>query len=117
MSTHPKFAVTLCLLLLSIVANAFDLSEEFEGVYVVGPTTCTVTPIKMAYDVRWAEGVGKQVFFFESSAPNGSFIFVSEPKRVGEDRFVFYDSRLINGVFIRADGARFPVNKAQPRNE
>lgn len=115
MPIHPKFAATLCLLLLPIVATAFDWLDEFEGVYAVGPTTCTVTPIKMAFDVRWAEGAGTQVFFFESATPNGPFIFVSEPKTVGADRFVFYDSRLINGVFIRADETRFPVHKAQPR--
>ena len=116
MSMHLQYVVALYLLLLSISALALDSADDFDGSYGVGPTTCTVSPIKMAFEVRWAHGTGPQIFFYDSASPFGSFRFVSERKPDGFDHFVFYDSGLKRGVFIRADGIRFPVRKQQRRN-
>lgn len=92
---------------------AFDCgaADEFEGVYRVGPTTCTVTPAKMAYEIRWKGGQGMMPFFYDADSPFGPFSFVSERKPDGFDRFVFTDQGIRTGTFIRSDGRRFPVMK------
>lgn len=90
-------------------ANGIDM--EFEGSYRVGGTTCIVKPIKMAFEVQCAKGKKSMVFFYEWNSSLGNYTFVSEEKPGGFDRFVFYDERLVSGVFIRADGTRYPVDK------
>ena len=111
MNMYHQYIVALYLLLLCISVPAADSADEFDGSYYVGSTICTITPIKMAFEVRWANGAGSQVFFYNTTSPFDSFSFVSERKPDGFDRFVFYDSSLENGVFIRADGFRFLVRK------
>ena len=83
---------------------------EFEGTYRVGETTCTVKPVKMAFEVRWAKGSGTMIFFAdkESSEPNR---FVSEDKGKGRDAFIFDTNRYETGIFIRADGKEMPIRK------
>lgn len=85
---------------------------NFEGTYRVGDTTCTVKPVKMAYEIRWAKGSGAMIFFSDNSA-GGANSFVSEDKGKGTDRFVFDDDRLTTGKFIRADGKEMPVSKVK----
>ena len=83
----------------------------FEGRYKVGNTTCDVTPIKMAFDVKWAKGKGRMTFFFDKTTSDGKIIFVSEPQDKGRDTFVFNDDHYDVGLFIRADGKVFAVKK------
>ena len=83
----------------------------FEGRYKVGNTTCDVTPIKMAFDVKWAKGKGSMAFFFDKTTSDGKIVFVSEPLGKGRDTFVFNDDHYDVGLFIRADGKVFAVKK------
>ena len=66
-------------------ANADADSSElnaaiFEGKYQIGNTTCTVKPIKMAFEVKWAKGTGTEIFFSEGRADDRE-IFSSHPKK------------------------------------
>ena len=79
---------------------------EFEGTYQVGTTTCTVRPVKMAFEVRWAKGTGSMMLFAD-----GDNHFVSENSRDGQDVFIFDDDSLTTGKFTRADGKEMPVKK------
>lgn len=94
--------------------NLARAGDEFEGRYRVGPTTCNVTPVKMAFEVRWQRGVGHMMFFYEPGAAAGRHRFVSEDKPDGRDRFEFDDDRLNRGRFVRADGKVFPVYRLLP---
>ncbi|MFL6374504.1 MAG: hypothetical protein ACJ73D_07565 [Pyrinomonadaceae bacterium] len=79
----------------------------FEGHYKVGTTTCTITPSKMSYELRWVKGRGVEMLF---SKDNNTF--ESEPmKKGGVDRFVFNDSNYNSGTFYSADGKTFPVKR------
>lgn len=88
-------------------------AAEFEGEFQVGHTSCTVTPIKMAFEVRWRRGKGYMLFFFDGKTDNGRYVFASEEKQDGKDRFEFEDERLLKGSFVRSDGKVFPVRKVQ----
>lgn len=79
---------------------------EFEGKYQVGDTTCTVTPFKMAFEVKWAKGSGVETFFFKEGNT-----FEAEAKG-GANRFEFDDENYNTGTFYRADGKTFPVRRA-----
>lgn len=95
------------------LAEASTVLSEFEGRYRVGDTTCTVKPIKMAFEVRWAKGRGAMPFFFDSTTPEGQPIFVSEDFGKGTDKFIFNDNRFSSGKFIRADGRTFAVERVK----
>ncbi|MGH8564012.1 MAG: hypothetical protein ACREXW_07925 [Gammaproteobacteria bacterium] len=95
------------------VAEASTVLSEFEGRYRVGNTTCTVNPIKMAFEVRWAKGRGAMRFFFDSTTAEGKPIFVSEDSGKGTDRFIFDDNRFNSGQFIRADGRALVVERVK----
>ncbi len=81
---------------------------EFEGKFQVGDTTCTVKPVKMAFEVRWAKGSGVEMFFFKSGDT-----FESSPDNGEPNRFEFDDDNYNTGVFYRADGKEFPVKRAK----
>ena len=85
--------------------------REFEGQYKVGGTTCTVKPIRMAFEVRWAKGKGVQRFFFDRTTDGGKAVFISEDLGKGVDRFVFDDNKYNSGRFRRADGKTFTVRR------
>jgi hypothetical protein len=85
--------------------------SEFEGRYRVGPTTCTVKPVRMAFEVRWAKGREAMLFFFDDTDAQGRPVFVSEDRGRGTDRFIFDDNRYNAGIFVRADGKSFPVKR------
>jgi hypothetical protein len=85
--------------------------SEFEGRYKVGNTTCTVVPIKMAFEVKWIKGQGVMNFFFETTTPDGKSIFVSKDFGKGRDKFIFDDNSYNSGLFIRADGKGFAVER------
>lgn len=87
-------------------ANA--VSGVFEGKYRVGETTCTVTPVKMAFEVRWAKGKGVETFFSKNSVT-----FESSPPKGGPNQFVFDDENYNTGVFYRTDGTTFEVKRLQ----
>ncbi len=111
MKTASLRLIVFFTLAVSFAALALGIGGEFEGTYQVGRTTCTVKPIKMAFEIRWAKGKGSMVFFYESGSRFGDHAYVSEEKPDGFDRFVFSDERLASGVFIRSDGVRYPVKK------
>lgn len=83
-----------------------NVTREFEGKYKVGETTCTVKPVKMAFEVRWAKGKGVETFFSKNSVT-----FESSPPNSGPNQFVFDDENYNTGVFYRTDGKTFPVSR------
>lgn len=83
-------------------------SGEFEGKYQVGDTTCTVTPAKMSFEVRWAKGSGVELFFFKEGNT-----FESSPDKGGPNRFEFDDGNYNSGTFYRADGKSMRVSRAK----
>jgi hypothetical protein len=87
-----------------------NVSGEFKGTYRVGDTTCTVKPVKQAFEIRWAKGKGSEFFFFKE----GGNIFESEPdKNGGRNEFRFDDDKYNTGTFYRPDGKTFPVSRAK----
>lgn len=95
--------------------SANKQGHNFEGTYRVGDTTCTVKPIKMAFEVRWAKRKGTMIFFYDTASEQsgGKKIFNSEDKAKGKDQFVFDDDRYQSGKFVRADGKELPVTKGK----
>jgi hypothetical protein len=84
---------------------------NFEGTYQVGDAICTVKPVKMAFEVKWAKGAGVEMFFSEGEA-NDKFIFASRPTN-GEksNAFSFDDENYKTGTFYRSDGKEMPIKK------
>lgn len=85
-----------------------NVSGEFEGKYTVGETTCTVKPVKMAFEVRWAKGSGVEMFAFTEDNT-----FESAPDQSDSNKFVFDDENYNSGTFYRADGKSFSVKRAR----
>ncbi len=84
---------------------------EFEGRYRVGKTSCSVIPVKMAFEVKWKKGQGVMLFFFDTTTPDGKTIFLSKDLGKGRDQFIFYDNGYNDGLFVRADGKKFKVER------
>lgn len=87
-------------------ADTPAVAGEFEGKYRVGETTCTVKPVKMAFEVRWEKGKGVETFFSKDSTT-----FESSPPKGGPNQFVFDDENYNSGTFYRTDGKTFPVSR------
>jgi hypothetical protein len=85
-----------------------NVAGEFEGTYQVGETTCTVKPVKMAFEVRWAKGSGVEMFHFEE----GNTFESDTDTTAGRSRFIFDDQNYNTGTFKRADGKVFTVRRA-----
>ncbi len=85
---------------------------EFEGKYTIGTTSCTVKPVKMAFEVKWEKGRGAEMFFFQDRADD-KIIFASDPKTGKANVFSFDDESYNTGIFYRADGKEFPVKRAE----
>ena len=86
-----------------------NVAGEFEGTYRIGDTTCTVKPVKQAFEVRWAKGSGTEMFFFKDAN-----VFESEPdKSGGRNEFQFDDENYNTGTFIRADGKTMPIRRTK----
>lgn len=83
---------------------------EFEGKYQIGDTTCLVKPVKMAFEVKWAKGSGTEMFFSEGRA-NDKLIFASSPPKGKANSFSFDDENYNTGIFYRADGKEFLINR------
>lgn len=79
--------------------------DEFEGKYIVGDTSCSVKPVKMSFDVKWARGKGVENFYFKD---NNTFVSSTETG----NRFVFDDENYNTGTFYRTDGKTFQVSRA-----
>lgn len=94
-----------------------SVASEFEGRYKVGNTYCTVKPIKMAFEVKWTKGKGSMIFFFGQTTQDGKVVFISKELGKGRDQFVFDDDRYNVGVFIRADGKVFAVERLQNQRD
>lgn len=83
---------------------------EFEGSFRVGTTSCTVKPVKMAFEVKWEKGSGVEMYFAGDDANS----FVSEEDSSGKkNRIVFDDENYNTGKFYRTDGKVFDVNRRQ----
>ncbi len=87
-------------------------SGEFEGSYRVGPTSCTVKPIRMGFEVRWVKGSGSEIYNFEGRDGKG-YNFVAEPEPGKYNVFTFKDENYNSGSFTRADGKVFPVSRGK----
>lgn len=85
-----------------------NVAGEFEGTYQVGETTCTVKPVKMAFEVRWAKGSGVEMFHFEE----GNTFESDTDTTAGRSKFFFDDENYNTGTFKRADGKVFTVRRA-----
>lgn len=82
-------------------------SGEFEGRYRVGETTCSVKPVRMAFEVKWAKGSGSEYFFYKDEN-----VFESEPDKTGgRNEFRFEDENYDSGIFVRSDGKKFSVTR------
>ena len=85
-----------------------ETAGEFEGKFQGRDTTCTVTPVKMAFEVRWEKGSGVEMFF----AKEGN-AFESSPEKGPTNRFEFDDASYSTGTFYRADGKSFPLKRVK----
>jgi hypothetical protein len=84
---------------------------NFEGKYQVGDTTCTVKPVKMAFEVKWEKGAGSEMFFSEGRA-NDKIIFASQVKEGDKSNvFSFDDESYSTGIFYRGDGKELAVKR------
>lgn len=87
-------------------------SSNFKGAFRVGPTTCHVTPVKMAFEVRWVRGSGVEMFFAKGSE-NGKVIFEAEPNKYPKrSQFIFDDESLTRGIYLRGDGRKFSLSRS-----
>ena len=85
-----------------------NVSGEFEGTYRIGDTTCTVSPVKQGFEVRWSKGSGSEFYRFLVNTT-----FESEPDRTGRvNRFIFDDDNFDSGTFERADGKKMSIERA-----
>ncbi len=84
------------------------VTGDFEGRYTVGTTSCTVKPVKMAFEVKWAKGSGSEMFYAA-----GENTFESEEGKTGVNRFEFTDENYNTGTFYRGDGKSFTVKRAK----
>jgi hypothetical protein len=70
----------------------------------------------MAFEVKWQKGQGIMNFFFDKTTPDGRYIFVSAKYGNSRDKFIFEDNTYDSGIFIRADGKIFKVNRLNNPN-
>jgi len=82
----------------------------FDGKYNVGSMTCTVKPVKMAFEVRCSERKGVTMFFNEGDASSAKPAFSSEDKK---ERFVFDNDRFDSGKYTGAAGKELPVKRVR----
>lgn len=86
-------------------------SSNFQGEFRVGPTICHVTPVKMAFEVRWVRGSGVEMFFAKE-AENGKVVFEAEPNKYPKrSQFIFDDASLTSGIYLRGDGRKFALGR------
>ena len=85
-------------------AKVTPADGTFDGRYQVGETTCTVEPIKMSYEVRWAKGKGAENFFYKNET-------TFESATDGGNQFVFDDGNYNTGTFYRSDGKTFAIKR------
>lgn len=84
---------------------------EFEGGFQVGPTTCIVKPVKMAFEVKWARGTGVEMFFSKGEV-EGKYIFETEAGKGGTtSKFSFDDASYTTGTYIRKDGKTYAIKR------
>jgi hypothetical protein len=84
---------------------------EFEGGFQVGPTTCIVKPVKMAFEVKWARGTGVEMFFAKGDVA-GKYIFETEAGKNGTtSKFSFDDASYTTGTYIRKDGKTYAIKR------
>jgi hypothetical protein len=94
---------------LSETGDTASRPNEFEGKYRVGDTTCTVSPHRMAFQIRWAKGSGVEYFYYKDAN-----VFESEEdKNGGRNEFRFDDESYDSGTFVRADGKVFTVTRVR----
>ncbi len=85
-----------------------DSDGEFEGKFRVGDTTCTVKPVRMAFEVRWAKGSGVEMFYFAEGTT-----FESEGEEGERNKFIFDDENYNSGTFVRSDDRTLSVTRVK----
>jgi len=95
-------------------SNAPAGDARFEGKYQIGPTTCTVKPTKMAFEVQWEKGSGSEIYIYDDSSGD-RVVYRSESSKKGAEPniFSFDDETLDTGTFYRGDGKEFPVTRVK----
>ena len=96
-------------------ARAFSQSDDVEGKYSVGKTSCTITwdERDKVYKVYWSEGIGNTTLFYKNVSPNGNIVY-DEYNDTDTDylgTFTFKNESLTRGVYTRADGKEFTVKR------
>ena len=89
-----------------VISNLIE-DDFFQGTYRVGATTAQVKPIKMAFEVKWANRRAPQIFFYDSNS--SQTVYISEGAR--PERWVFVDESLTAGYFQGADGKKLDVRR------
>lgn len=93
---------------------AISPTGEFEGKYQIGDTSCTVKPVKMAFEVRWAKGSGVEMFYADTPEGDKFTFSSSNPSGKGAPNvFSFDDENYDGGTFYRADGKEFAIRRIQ----
>lgn len=92
----------------SVPEKNVSSSGEFEGRYQVGDTSCTVKPIKMAFEIKWAKGTGTEMFFYKEGNT-----FESDESEGKTNRFVFDNDNYDSGTFYRGDAKTFAISRAK----
>lgn len=59
-------------------AQVGEADSDFEGIYRVGTTTCTISPSKMSYELKWEKGSEPIHFFYKSDGGNGEKILMEK---------------------------------------
>jgi hypothetical protein len=100
--------------LVSLLKEDAGSGEEavFGGEYRVGPATCTIKPVKMAFEARWKNGKGAEMYFFKGTE-DGKSVFETESDKTGKsNKFVMNDG-YSSGTFYRSDGKEFEVGRVK----
>ena len=114
-----RAALVLCVLFAALMAPicfAQDLGPGggFKGTYEVGSTRCLVTPVRMAYEVRWP-GVRQPEYYFydEKSSTDSAVIMLTDPAYTPGPvrKFIFSSRQMEEGFYVGKDSRKLPVRR------
>ena len=102
-------------LLLISPARSFSQSDDVEGKYSVGKTSCTITWDERDHvdKVYWSVGTGNTTLFYKNVSPNGNIVY-DEYDDTNTDylgTFTFKNESLSRGIYTRADGKEFTIKR------
>lgn len=111
-----KTCILFLLLFLSVpVKSSFSQTDDVEGTYMVGKTSCTIEwdTRDKTYKVYWNEGTGYTTLFYQKELPNGNLVY-EEYESDGATytgTFTFKDDTYRKGQYERSDGKKFNVKR------